>query len=91
MSRDAGRAYQGEHRGTRQQSSEDQADLVSRPSRYWAGRGLWSGFLMGLGAIPTLYSVDFSPPRYRSAGVAGDWQAVGTDIRNAMRGHEERS
>ncbi|UEM21971.1 hypothetical protein JL100_004185 [Skermanella mucosa] len=56
-----------------------------------AGRGLWSGFLMGLGAIPTLYSVDFSPPRYRSAGVAGDWQAVGTDIRNAMRGHEERS
>lgn len=54
-----------------------------------AGRGFWSGVVMGLAAIPHLYSVDFNPPRYRSAGIAGDWRAVGNDIRGAMRRMEE--
>jgi hypothetical protein len=56
-----------------------------------AGRGLWSGFLMGFSAIPLMYSFDFNPPRYKSAGIAGDWKTVGNDIRSAMRRHEELS
>jgi hypothetical protein len=48
-------------------------------------RGLWSGFMMGLGAITMLGSPDFNPPRYAGKGIRGDWQAVGKDIQGAMR------
>lgn len=49
-----------------------------------AGHGLWSGILMGLAAIPWMYSIDFIPPRYTGSGVRGDWQTVGRQIRSAM-------
>lgn len=56
-----------------------------------AESGLWRGFLSGLAAMPLMYSHNFSPPRYQSSGLAGDWQAVGNDLRAAMRRFEEQS
>lgn len=50
-----------------------------------AGRSLWSGFIMGLGAITMLGAPTFNPPKYGGDGIRGDWRAIGNDIRGALR------
>lgn len=48
------------------------------------GGSFLTGIWMGLGALPLLFSADFSLPRYRSDGIAGDWEAVGSYLNRAM-------
>ncbi|WP_168220209.1 hypothetical protein [Azospirillum thermophilum] len=56
-----------------------------RPS----ARGMWSGFLMGIGALTMLGAPQFNPPRYPGEGVGADWRSVGKEMRNALRRYDE--
>lgn len=53
------------------------------------GRGFWSGFLGGLAAIAML-DHRMAPRAYGGRGLRGDWQAVGNDLRHAMKNVDEQ-
>lgn len=49
-----------------------------------------SGLLVGLTCFDFIIPMNFSPRRYRSTGVSGDWRAVGAAIRLGMSSLNER-
>lgn len=50
-----------------------------------------SGVGLGFGGLPALYGIESTLPRYRSRGIAGDWQNVGSYLESAMTAHADES